>query len=161
MGIIQRTGLRSRYAEKNLGLHVRAVSGAAAIDRCLSARCEVGQAGGADTPLAGLALAARGAVGPLFPAPAALFLAARWALSGRGVRDLQEIGRHHRAARGDTLSYTEILFDVLIDPFEDIGIPREILGIPPLEGMHWSTQSSGIRIPDLIAAELEHLWPRS
>lgn len=49
-------------------------------------------------------------------------------------------------------------FDRILDPSLDD--PLDVLGITtgPLSGVHWSTQSSGILIPDDAAVLLEDLW---
>jgi 5-methylcytosine-specific restriction enzyme A len=54
--------------------------------------------------------------------------------------------------------FVEIQFDTLIDPDKDVILPLEVLQQPPLSGVNWSTQISGIKISDEIAAELEKVW---
>lgn len=63
-----------------------------------------------------------------------------------------------RRERGETCQYTDILFDVLLNPFYEIGIPRTFLENPPFTNVNWSTQSSGITIPDEVAPHLEKVW---
>lgn len=43
----------------------------------------------------------------------------------------------------------------IVNPESDLIIPRSRLNDPPFHNMHWDTQSSGIRIPDLIASALQ------
>lgn len=63
------------------------------------------------------------------------------------------------AQAGQTTWYIDGVFDVLLNPDTDAILPRELLRSDPhLAGMHWDTQSSGIRIPELIAHHLEAIW---
>jgi 5-methylcytosine-specific restriction protein A len=60
-----------------------------------------------------------------------------------------------RAAKGEKARYADIYFDVL----EEVPIiPMRELKEGPLSAMHWSTQISGISIPESITAHLEELW---
>jgi 5-methylcytosine-specific restriction enzyme A len=65
---------------------------------------------------------------------------------------------NEQRALGKTSQFTVILFDTLINPFKDVGIPRALLNTPPFLGVNWSTQSSGILIPEDVAQELEKQW---
>jgi 5-methylcytosine-specific restriction enzyme A len=60
-----------------------------------------------------------------------------------------------RAANGEKARYADIYFDVLE---ESPLIPMKELKVGPLSAMHWSTQISGISIPDDIVSHLEELW---
>ena len=51
-----------------------------------------------------------------------------------------------------------LIYDVLLDPAGDALLPREALRAGKLARMHWDTQSSGVRIPDSLVAELERTW---
>ncbi|MGE5444705.1 MAG: HNH endonuclease [Ignavibacteriales bacterium] len=46
-------------------------------------------------------------------------------------------------------------YHVLLDPEKDTILSLDRLNEPPFVGVHWSSQSSGIDIPDGIATELE------
>ena len=60
-----------------------------------------------------------------------------------------------KANKGKMALYADIYFDTLdLDPL----IPIQELQVPPFDHAHWSTQMSGISIPDDIATELEKLW---
>lgn len=54
--------------------------------------------------------------------------------------------------------FVEVQFDTLLDPEKDEILPLEVLQQHPFSEMNWCTQISGIRIPDLVAAELETVW---
>jgi 5-methylcytosine-specific restriction protein A len=60
--------------------------------------------------------------------------------------------------QGVTSQYTIVLFDTLFNPFEEVGLPRELLNYPPFDNVNWSTQSSGISIPENVAQHLEAMW---
>lgn len=61
-----------------------------------------------------------------------------------------------RAVAGDQALYADIRFDYLaMDPV----VPMELLRKPPLDDMHWSTQSSGIGVPERISDALDAMWP--
>jgi hypothetical protein len=51
--------------------------------------------------------------------------------------------------------YVYAEYDILLDPESDAIVSRDSLDKPPFFGVHWSTQSSGINIPDTIAVELD------
>jgi len=59
-----------------------------------------------------------------------------------------------RAENGDTAIYVKIRFDAIFD--EPI-IPMTELDQPPLNSVHWHTQSSGILIPIDVAKNIERL----
>jgi 5-methylcytosine-specific restriction protein A len=54
--------------------------------------------------------------------------------------------------------YVDLVYDVLLDPARQAILPREALRSGKLARMHWDTQSSGVRIPDGVAVELERIW---
>ena len=54
--------------------------------------------------------------------------------------------------------YVDLVYDVLLDPARDAILPREALRAGKLARVHWDTQSSGVRIPDEVVAELERTW---
>jgi hypothetical protein len=54
--------------------------------------------------------------------------------------------------------YVDLVYDVLLDPARDALLPREALRSGRLARMHWDTQSSGVRIPDEVVAQLERTW---
>lgn len=60
-----------------------------------------------------------------------------------------------RAARGETARYADIYFDVLEEaPI----VTMDELTQAPLSAAHWSTQMSGIQIPESVASAVEALW---
>jgi len=63
-----------------------------------------------------------------------------------------------KAHAGRTSRYVKIRFDTLLDPETEVILPREALDVPPFSNMHWSTQMSGIRIPDVVAKALSKAW---
>jgi 5-methylcytosine-specific restriction protein A len=63
-----------------------------------------------------------------------------------------------RAEQGEVCRFVDIQFDRLLDPLQDTILPRDLLNWPPFNKVHWGTQSSGIRIADDVATELELLW---
>lgn len=63
-----------------------------------------------------------------------------------------------RAERGETCRFVGVRFDRLLDPAHDTILARDLLDFPPFDSMHWDTQSSGVRIADVIAVELEKHW---
>jgi hypothetical protein len=75
--------------------------------------------------------------------------------SGRAITDWYE-GPNWRGP--GYCHYVDLVYDVLLDPARDALLPRELLRSGRLARMHWDTQSSGVRIPDEVAAELEQTW---
>jgi 5-methylcytosine-specific restriction protein A len=64
-----------------------------------------------------------------------------------------------KAQQGRTTRYIRFQFDALLDPEHGLILWRERLkSEAPLSRMHWDTRSSGVRIPDDIAVELEETW---
>jgi 5-methylcytosine-specific restriction protein A len=64
-----------------------------------------------------------------------------------------------KAQLGQKARYIEFQFDALLDPEREPILWRERLkSEAPLSRMHWDTRSSGVRIPDNIASELEKVW---
>jgi 5-methylcytosine-specific restriction protein A len=51
-----------------------------------------------------------------------------------------------------------VRFDRVLDPDVDPVLLTADLAAGPLAGVHWGTQSSGLRVPDPAAALLEDLW---
>ena len=60
-----------------------------------------------------------------------------------------------KAEKGAKALYVDIFFDALT---ESPSITMKELKTPPFSEVHWSTQMSGIEIPQSIANELEALW---
>jgi len=75
--------------------------------------------------------------------------------SGRALSDWYE-GPNWRGP--GYCHYADLVYDVLLDPARDAILPREALRWGKLARMHWDTQSSGVRIPDEVVAELERTW---
>ena len=63
-----------------------------------------------------------------------------------------------KASLGETTNYVNIRYDTLLNPETESILPRDYLNMPPLSGMHWDTQMSGVLIPDNAANELEIIW---
>jgi len=64
-----------------------------------------------------------------------------------------------KARQGRHTRYIEFQFDALLDPENEPILWRERLkSEAPFSNMHWDTRSSGVRIPDDIAVELEKTW---
>ena len=64
----------------------------------------------------------------------------------------------HKADKGKVTRYVRVKWNVLLDAERESIFPREWLNEPPLAGVNWNTQISGIRIPDDVAAALEERW---
>ena len=63
------------------------------------------------------------------------------------------------AQLGKTTRYIRFQFDALLDPEREPVLWRERLkSEAPFSGVHWDTRSSGIRIADDVARELEKAW---
>jgi 5-methylcytosine-specific restriction enzyme A len=63
-----------------------------------------------------------------------------------------------KAERGEKVLRIRFDMDNLLDPEKDKILSLESLLTPPLDMMHWQTQSSGIQIPEDISVELEKIW---
>jgi 5-methylcytosine-specific restriction protein A len=63
-------------------------------------------------------------------------------------------------AGGRPARYIDVTFTELFDAETEPILPRSALDDGALANVNWRTQSSGIRIPDEAAAELEVLWSR-
>lgn len=61
---------------------------------------------------------------------------------------------------GKTAIYVKANFNVLLDAEREDILSRDMLNDGILSKMHWDSQSSGVRIPDDIAAQLEILWDK-
>ncbi|HEY4258126.1 MAG TPA: HNH endonuclease [Candidatus Udaeobacter sp.] len=77
--------------------------------------------------------------------------------SGVVTSDEPYEGKHYSEAN-DTAIYVDTRFDVLLHPGREPILPRARLSEPPLDAVHWNTQSSGITIPPEAAAALENIW---
>jgi 5-methylcytosine-specific restriction protein A len=60
-----------------------------------------------------------------------------------------------RAVDGDTSIYVNVRFDAIT---ENPTIPIAELDQPPMESVHWHSQSSGTQIEAAVAAAVEELW---
>jgi 5-methylcytosine-specific restriction protein A len=72
-------------------------------------------------------------------------------------------GKHwmeEKAKLGKKAWYIKGEFETLLDPKKDKILLRKQLDKAPLAGVNWSTQSSGITIPDEIAVKLEEVWAK-
>ncbi|MES2476931.1 MAG: hypothetical protein V4640_14200 [Verrucomicrobiota bacterium] len=82
-------------------------------------------------------------------------------LVGSGWTTSAPLDRDHwdpsKAEQGVTARYASIYFDTLE---EDPIVTMDELSESPFSKVHWSTQMSGIQIPELIAAEVETLWTK-
>ena len=78
--------------------------------------------------------------------------------SGKAVSAVY--GKDHwdpeRAAKGVKANEVDLDFDAIVPP--DCVLPVAALQAGGLADVHWATQTSGIRIPDQAAAELEIAW---
>jgi 5-methylcytosine-specific restriction protein A len=72
--------------------------------------------------------------------------------SGYAISDWYEGPGWRRT--GVPCHYVKIELDALLDAHGGVVLPRDAL--PP--GMYWDTQSSGVRIREQAAKELEKLW---
>lgn len=82
--------------------------------------------------------------------------------SGTVVKGSYE-GKHwmeDKAKLGKKAWYIKAKFETLLDPNKDKILLRKQLDKAPLAGVNWSTQSSGITIPDEIAVKLEEVWAK-
>lgn len=66
--------------------------------------------------------------------------------------------REHWGQVGQQSRYVDIEFDVLLDPQRHDILERHRLDEPPLDKVHWNTQSSGIGIADELVPVLEERW---
>ena len=64
-----------------------------------------------------------------------------------------------KARQGRTTRYIRFRFDALLDPEREPILWRERLkSEAPFSSMHWDTRSSGVRVPDEVARDLERVW---
>jgi len=71
----------------------------------------------------------------------------------------REHWNYEKAKAGKTQMHVDVQFDTLLDPKHDMILPREFLKSQELlSSMHWDSQSSGIKIRDDVAIELEKVW---
>ena len=75
--------------------------------------------------------------------------------SGRATTDWYEGPNWHGPGY---CHYVDLLYDMLLDPARDLLLPRNELRSGKLARMYWDSQSSGPRIRDDVAAELERIW---
>lgn len=66
--------------------------------------------------------------------------------------------REHWGQEGQQSRYVDIEFDALLDPQRHALLERNRLDEPPLDKVHWNTQSSGISIADEVLPVLEVRW---
>lgn len=80
--------------------------------------------------------------------------------SGQVVSDVYEDihWREEKSSLGKTAKYVKIKYDVLLNPENDVILPRQILRQPPFSKMNWDIRMSGIEIPTTIVNELEDIW---
>lgn len=72
-----------------------------------------------------------------------------------------QLDKHWNPDRSDNIPYAPVVIDRVVDPYEDGVIPlSDLTATEPLSSVHWSTQSSGILIPDDSAAVLHQIWQR-
>ena len=61
-------------------------------------------------------------------------------------------------ARGKGALCVDVKFDSIVEPRQDAGIPRALLGHGALAVFPWDSQASGAAIPDAVASALETAW---
>jgi hypothetical protein len=76
--------------------------------------------------------------------------------SGHAVSDVYE--GEHWSGENKKVNYVDIRFDAIQNPVKDPILERPLLMEGSLAKVHWSTQMSGITIPEEAVAELEGLW---
>lgn len=62
------------------------------------------------------------------------------------------------AKEGKQAHFVEIDLDMLLNPYTEDILDRSELDRGVLSEMHWNSQSSGVRIPNNVARELERKW---
>ncbi len=85
----------------------------------------------------------------------------RGIMAAAAATSIAKVGPHYdavRAAAGETRTYVDLTWDVLLLPAEGRLLPRPRLDQSDLRGAHWSTQKSGILIPEDVAVSLEVAW---
>ena len=65
-----------------------------------------------------------------------------------------------RAENGAMALYVDVGFNIILNPDEQPILSRESLNDGILSKVQWSSQSSGIRIPDDVAEVLEEAWKK-
>lgn len=65
---------------------------------------------------------------------------------------------HWDESRNDEALYVAVRFDVLLAPEQDGVLPLSRVQDGPLAAVNWRTQSSGISISPLAAAQLDNVW---
>jgi len=76
--------------------------------------------------------------------------------SGRATSEVYTEG--HGSGDGQPACYIDVEFDALLDPQRHDLLDRHRLDEPPLDKVHWNTQSSGIQIADEVLPVLEERW---
>jgi hypothetical protein len=66
----------------------------------------------------------------------------------------------HWRERNKTARYVPIVFDVVLDPFDDELLPQAQLTGPALSSVHWDTQGGGMLIDDEGERALERVWAK-
>lgn len=79
-------------------------------------------------------------------------------LMGSGLVTSAVYIRKHWGQEGKQSRYVDIEFDALLDPQRHDLLERHRLDEPPLDKVHWNTQSSGIGIADEVVPVLEERW---
>jgi 5-methylcytosine-specific restriction protein A len=66
-----------------------------------------------------------------------------------------------RASKGDLALFVMVNFDTLLNPNNESILDRNLLlSYKVTSGFNWDTQSSGVSIPDQVAAVLEIMWSK-
>lgn len=63
-----------------------------------------------------------------------------------------------KEADGGKALYVDVLFNALLNPDKETILSRKELDNGILKQMHWSSQASGVLIPNAIAKELNKIW---
>lgn len=78
--------------------------------------------------------------------------------SGYAVSNVYEEQHWDESVDDKPAHYINLHLNVLLNPKNEPIFPRADLNEGILKDMHWDSQSSGVGIPDVIAAELETRW---
>ena len=78
----------------------------------------------------------------------------------RGLVTRDSYEDDHWSADDKKSRYIDFEIDGIVNPEAEPIITRERLDEPPFDVMHWSTQSSGISIPEDVSRALEDEWER-
>lgn len=78
---------------------------------------------------------------------------------GSGIVTKEPFEAPHWAETGRNAFFVEFRYLSLVNPEQDVIVPRDILkNEPRFSLMHWDSQMSGIQIPDNIADEMGKFW---